>query len=79
MTEQSPLWEQIGDMEVDLANLKRGIDTLFILLEACSIRGTPMDLEVESAYFFAFAFDGHVKSLKAKWDALSEAQGRVEA
>ena len=58
---------------ISSANLKRGIDTLFNLLEACCQKDTPVELELESAYFFAFAFDGHVRSLKAKWEALNEA------
>ena len=70
---------KISDIENDLAELQRGIDTLFNLLEGCSMKDTPVELELESAYFFAFAFNDYVKSLKAKWEAAVNAAVGVSA
>jgi hypothetical protein len=61
---------QISDLETDLADLRRGIGTLFNLLEGCSMIDSPVEFELESAYFFAFTFSNHLHNLKAKWEEL---------
>jgi hypothetical protein len=78
-TGRCQLYLKISDMENDLADLQRGIDTLFNLLEGCCQKDAPVELELESAYFFAFAFNNHVKSLKAKWEAAVNAAVGVSA
>ena len=74
-TGRCQLYSQISDLEDELAHLHRGVETLFNLLEGCSIKDTPVELEVDSAYFFAFAFGDYLKSLKAKWEELRVAAG----
>ncbi len=69
-TGRCQIYLKISDMENDLADLQRGIDTLFNLLEGCSMKDTPVELELESAYFFAFTFRDHVHSLEARWEEL---------
>ena len=69
-TGKCQLYEQISDLETDLADLRRGIGTLFNLLEGCSMIDNPVEFELESAYFFAFTFSNHLHNLKAKWEEL---------
>ena len=69
-TGKCQLYEQISDLEIDLAALRRGIGTLFNLLEGCSMKDNPVEFELESAYFFAFTFSSHLHNLKAKWEEL---------
>ena len=69
------LYSEIADLEIELNRLDDGIHALFNLLEGCSIKDSPVELELESAYFFAFTFSDYLKRLRGKWEAARVAAG----
>ncbi len=69
------LSSEIMDIETELNRLQTGIDALFNLLEGCSFKNSPTELELESGYFFAFTFNDTLKILRGKWEGLHAAAG----
>ena len=69
------LYSEISDLEEELNQMRLGINALFNLLEGCSRKDNPVEFEVDSAYFFAHAFEDRLVPLRRKWETLLVAAG----